>query len=68
SLHKKDFTFTVKQNTPYQAPIQKGQMLGELQISYQGKIIETTPLIALSEISKGSLWQRIKGKVSLWLA
>ena len=68
SLHKKDFTFTIKQNTPYQAPIKKGQVLGELQISYQGKIIEKTPLTALSEIPKGSLWQRIKGKVSLWLA
>lgn len=49
------------------APIKKDQVLGELQLKLNGKIIVTRPLRALSDTPKGGLWTRMKDSVKLSL-
>jgi len=49
------------------APIAAGQPLAELSISLQGEEIMRAPLRALDDNPLGSIWQRTKDSVSLWL-
>jgi serine-type D-Ala-D-Ala carboxypeptidase (penicillin-binding protein 5/6) len=46
------------------APIEKGQQYGSLNIMLHNKIIATRPLIALNSDPKGSLFRRIADKLS----
>ncbi|MBT8086325.1 MAG: D-alanyl-D-alanine carboxypeptidase [Woeseia sp.] len=48
------------------APLAKGQPVGELEISLDGKPLVSEPLRALNENPVGSIWQRAKDSVSLW--
>lgn len=43
-----------------EAPIKKGEELGEVKISLNGKLINSAPLIALKTIDKGNLFQITK--------
>ena len=45
------------------APIEKGQELGSIAISYNGKTIEQSALISLYRIAEGNLWARISDSV-----
>ena len=45
------------------APIKKGQELGSITISFDGKTIEESTLISLYHIAEGSLWVRILDSV-----
>jgi len=68
TINQADLKFTIHQNTPYKAPITKGQELGALNIIYKNKIIKTVPLVALTADPEGSMWQKMKGKMALWFA
>ena len=68
TINQADLKFTIHQNTPYKAPIIKGQELGTLNIIYKNKTIKTVPLVALTADPEGSMWQKMKGKIALWFA
>ena len=48
------------------APITKDQMVGTIEVKYHNQVIATAPAIALNQVDKGSVWQRMSGKVALW--
>ena len=50
-----------------EAPIAKGQPLGELSVTLHGTEILSKPLRALEDNPAGSMWQRLRDGVSLWL-
>ncbi|OYV55631.1 MAG: hypothetical protein B7X00_00575 [Legionella sp. 21-45-4] len=58
---------TISTNMPktLQAPIQKGQSLGQLIIQFQNQVIDTQPLYALQDVPKGGLYTRAKDSVAL---
>ncbi len=47
-------------NQPLVAPISKGQQLGKVEIRLDGKLLSSSPLIALQTIAEGSLWQQAR--------
>ncbi len=49
------------------APITKGKVYGEVQLSLNGKIIKSVPLIALNNDATGGVWRRISDHISLTL-
>lgn len=50
-----------------EAPVAEGQPLGELSIALNGDEILSEPLRALEDNPAGSMWQRLRDSVSLWL-
>lgn len=48
------------------APITKGQIYGEVNITLNGKLLAKAPLIALDNDPKGSLWSRLTDHVELF--
>ena len=48
------------------APVEKGQRLGLLTISLDGKVLRTEPLVALSAVPEGGLWTRTLDSIRLW--
>ena len=48
-----------------QAPIQEGQSLGELQVQFDGKTLDTQPLYALETIEKGGYYTRAKDAIRI---
>ena len=48
------------------APVLAGTNAGFVEITYQGKIIQTFQVVALDNDNLGSFWQQINGTVSLW--
>nr|WP_242604559.1 D-alanyl-D-alanine carboxypeptidase family protein [Legionella fairfieldensis] len=49
-----------------QAPIAKGDKVGELVIQFDNNIIANYPVYALEDISKGGIFTRIKDSIRLW--
>ena len=49
------------------APITQGQTLGELDISLDDEPLRTVPLVALDDMPLGSLWQRLRDEVMLFV-
>ncbi len=52
---------------PIFAPIAQGQVLGQVDVTLDGKPLLIQPLVALSADPKGNLWRRLADKVSLSL-
>ncbi len=50
-----------------EAPVAEGQPLGELSVVLNGSEILSEPLRALEDNPAGSMWQRLRDSVSLWL-
>lgn len=48
------------------APIKKGQELGTIQVSLNGKLIAERPLVALSEIEEGSFFKKLIDQIKLF--
>jgi serine-type D-Ala-D-Ala carboxypeptidase (penicillin-binding protein 5/6) len=48
----------VKANENLTAPIKKGQEVGQIIVTLQGKQIAQTPLLALSDDPQGGMWRR----------
>lgn len=53
----------VKQNL--EAPIQKGDKIGELIIEFENKVVDTQPLYALNSIEPGGFFLRMKDSAKL---
>lgn len=49
-----------------EAPIQKGDKIGSLDVLSEGKVVETYDLVALNDVEKCSFWQQMK-KVCLYV-
>lgn len=49
-----------------QAPVQKGDVLGETLAQINGKVIAKAPIVALENDPVGNMWQRMVNKVSGW--
>ncbi|MCF6353639.1 MAG: D-alanyl-D-alanine carboxypeptidase [Candidatus Polarisedimenticolaceae bacterium] len=49
------------------APVAKGQPMGTVTVSLQGKPLAEVPLVALEQIDSGTLWQNAKDSALLWL-
>lgn len=58
---------TININTPLEAPVNKGQQLGKVEIKLNGKLLTSSPLIALNTIPVGSLWQQAKDHALMML-
>lgn len=50
------------------APVKAGQVVGSVNISLNGKIIRTEPLVALKAVAEGNLWLRMVDSVRLLTA
>ncbi|MGD8810568.1 MAG: D-alanyl-D-alanine carboxypeptidase family protein [Gammaproteobacteria bacterium] len=48
------------------APVAPGEVVGTLEISYDGTLKRTVPLITLGNVAEGSLWKRVVDGVELW--
>lgn len=55
-------------NNPLEAPIKKGQVLGNITISLGDKVLTTQPLIALADNGKGSWLKRLMDEAHLSLS
>jgi serine-type D-Ala-D-Ala carboxypeptidase (penicillin-binding protein 5/6) len=53
-------------NTTIIAPVQKGQQLGTVQITLDGKNVAERPLVALREIPAGNFAQRLSDEIRLF--
>lgn len=58
---------SINTNVPQnlQAPIEKGDKIGELVILFDNNVIETQPLYALQPIPKGGIFARMKDSIRL---
>lgn len=45
------------------APIRRGDVLGKIVLSDQGKVLKEVPLLALEDITEGGLWRRMSDSV-----
>ncbi|SKA69674.1 D-alanyl-D-alanine carboxypeptidase (penicillin-binding protein 5/6) [Thiothrix eikelboomii] len=45
------------------APIRRGDVLGKIILSDQGKVFKEVPLLALEDITEGGLWRRMSDSV-----
>jgi len=43
-----------------EAPVTKGQQVGEVKVSLDGDLLQTVPLVALETVNEGSLFQKAK--------
>jgi D-alanyl-D-alanine carboxypeptidase (penicillin-binding protein 5/6) len=53
-------------NNQIKAPVQKGQTLGNLNVTLNGKPVSTIPLVALQDDPKGGIWRRMVDHIRLW--
>jgi D-alanyl-D-alanine carboxypeptidase (penicillin-binding protein 5/6) len=58
-------TITTKIPKYLEAPLQKGQQVGDLVIQFDGRTLETQPLYALDTIDKGGYYTCAKDSVRL---
>ena len=50
-------------NTSIEAPVQKGQQLGTVTVSFEGEELVSQPLVALQTINEGGFLQRTKDQI-----
>ncbi|APZ44114.1 D-alanyl-D-alanine carboxypeptidase family protein [Acidihalobacter ferrooxydans] len=50
-----------------QAPLTKGQPVGEVVVKLGNKVLAKQPLVALQDDPRGNLWQRVRDTVMQWL-
>ena len=48
------------------APIKKGQVIGKLRVTLDGKLIAERPLIALNEVPQGNFFKRLWHEFLMW--
>ena len=51
---------------PVVAPVEKGQVLGKLKISYDGKVLAERPVVALDTVPEAGFFGRLWDSVKLW--
>lgn len=50
-----------------EAPVNKGQIVGEIRISDNGQVVKTLPLVALRAVPQGGVFSRLADYVKLKL-
>lgn len=55
-------------NSPLKAPLAMGQVVGEVTVSLDGETLRTAPLVALTDVERGSLWKRFVDWIRLLIA
>lgn len=55
---EKGFSATVTRLDPLVAPIKQGEKIGEITVSFSGKVIANAELIALHDVQKSNFWLR----------
>lgn len=50
-----------------EAPINKGQTVGEIRISDNGQVVKTLPLVALQAVPQGGVFSRLMDYMKLKL-
>ncbi|MBS0358094.1 MAG: D-alanyl-D-alanine carboxypeptidase, partial [Proteobacteria bacterium] len=63
----KNLKITLELNKQLEAPITKGQKIGNLHITLKDKSLTDIPLIALADNPRGGLWSRMSDRVKLTL-
>lgn len=58
-----DLKANLKVNSDLSAPIHQGQNYGTVDITLEGQVIASKPLIALQSIQSGGLWSRTRDKI-----
>lgn len=53
--------------TDLTAPLSQHATVGAVRISLNGELLATKPLVALNAIEQGSIWQRAKDQVLMWI-
>jgi D-alanyl-D-alanine carboxypeptidase (penicillin-binding protein 5/6) len=48
------------------APIKKGQVIGKVRVSLDGKVIAERPLVALAEVPEGNFFKRLWHEFLMW--
>lgn len=51
--------------TPLEAPVTKGQQLGNVTLSFNGESLKSIPLIALETVAEGGIFNNIKDSILL---
>lgn len=59
----KNLKASLKLNSSLEAPIQKGRQVGKIIVTLNGKPYQEAPLVALHDVAKGGLWDRIKDSI-----
>jgi D-alanyl-D-alanine carboxypeptidase (penicillin-binding protein 5/6) len=49
------------------APIERGEVLGQVHVTLDGEPVASVDLIALKGVADGNLWQQLKDSALLWL-
>ncbi len=57
----------IEARVPLAAPVQKEQVVGKIQLLFDGKIITDLPLTALNDVPPGGFFRRTWDAVRLWL-
>ena len=50
-----------------EAPISKGQKVGEVVVELDGELVTRQPLVALEEVPEGGIWRTVVDTVLMWL-
>lgn len=50
------------------APVAKGQKIGSVKVTLDGKVIATTPLVALEAVEEGGFFKRLWDEIRMWWA
>ena len=58
-----DLDATMDIDTNIEAPVEKGQQIGVVKVSLDGKVLESVPLVALETVNEGNLFQQVKDYV-----
>jgi D-alanyl-D-alanine carboxypeptidase (penicillin-binding protein 5/6) len=62
----KKLNAAMNMNTNITAPVHKGQQLGTVQVTLDGKKVAERPLVALREIPEGNFAQRLSDEILLF--
>lgn len=56
----------IQVNKEIYAPVKRGDVLGQIVFSDQGKVIKQLPLIALADVPEGGMWRQMVDSVKSW--
>jgi D-alanyl-D-alanine carboxypeptidase (penicillin-binding protein 5/6) len=56
-----------KLNTPLKAPLHKGDTVGQVNVTLDGKPLASFPLVALQDDAEGGMWRTWFDRMSLWV-
>ena len=61
----KSLTLRSSYNNQLTAPVQAGDVVGQIQVTLQNKLVSNQPLLALETVPEGTIFQRLKDKILL---